>query len=78
MLFFKYVFLCNDSNIFINIILNFINNIELCITIKKLISIKATGQSSFVSDLKKIKIKKTTKKKFIYIIFQFFFFIIKI
>ena len=46
-----------------NIILNFIHSIELCITIKKLISIKATGQSSFVSDLKKIKIKKTTKKK---------------
>ena len=46
-----------------NIILNFIHSIELCITIKKLISIKATGQSSFVNNLKKIGIKKTTKKK---------------
>ena len=45
---------------------------------KKINFYKINRKSSFVSDLKKIKIKKTTKKKFIYIIFQFFFFIIKI
>ena len=46
-----------------NIILNFIHSVELCLTTKKLNSIKATAQSSFVNDLKKIGIKKTTRKK---------------
>ena len=34
-----------------NIILNFIHSVELCLTTKKLNSIKATAQSSFVNDL---------------------------
>ena len=46
-----------------NIILNLTHSIGLCRTINKLISIKATGQSSFVNELKKVGIKKTTKKK---------------